>query len=139
MSTILLRVLANEGRLELSSGLVFLLTREQGCMATVRSAMCCLVWSRILQQVFYGARKRRRFCRDAGHDGCSEKTFSSVYFCAKCVCVCVCLWCSHRGASQQIISPLWQGFPAEEKHATFYAPAGGRGFEPDKRGLSVLE
>lgn len=61
---------------------------------------------------------------------------SSVYACAKCVClclylcaymcvcvrmcVCVCvrvlvsclfLWCSHRGASRNIISPLWQHFP----------------------------
>lgn len=51
-------------RLELSFGLGFLLSGEQGGMATVRSAMCCLVWSHILQQVFYGERRRRRFCRD---------------------------------------------------------------------------
>lgn len=121
---------------ELSFGLVFLLSGEQGCMATVRSAMCCLIWSHILQQVFYGERKTRRFCRDEVSGwllSSAEKLFLQCMFVqSECVCVsvcvwvcvrmCVCLWCSHRGASQQIISPLWQGFPAEEKkHETFYA------------------
>lgn len=120
-------------RSELSFGLVSLLSGEQGCMATVRSAMCCLVRSHILQQVFYRDRKRRRFVGMRCQGGCSallKKLFlQCTYVCAKCVCVSVCvceivsnvrLWCSHRGASQQIISPLWQGFPAEAKtHETF--------------------
>lgn len=116
---------------ESSFGLVSLLSGEHGCMATVRSAMCCLVRSHILQQVFYRDRKRRRFVGMRCQGGCSallKKTFSSVYvcLCKVCLCerarVCVCeivlnvrLWCSHRGASQQIISPLWQDFPAEAK------------------------
>lgn len=58
---------------------------------------------------------------------------SSVYACAKCVCVwvcaCVCicvfvcmlmsflfLWCSHRGASRNMFSSLWQHFP--QHHCT---------------------
>lgn len=59
---------------------------------------------------------------------------SSVYACAKCVCafVCLCacvhvcvlvsclfLWCSHRGASRNIFSPLWQHFPAERQKEKF--------------------
>lgn len=46
---------------------------------------------------------------------------SSVYACATCVfvcarvCVCVFLRCSHRGASRNIFSPLWQHFPAERE------------------------
>lgn len=142
----------------LRSGFFFFHSGEQGCMATVRSAMCCLVWSHILQQVFYAERETRRFCRDEVSGwllSSAEKTFSSVYVCAKwvclceCVCVCVCvrmcmcLWCSHRGASQQIISPLWQGFPAwggggggNMKH---FILARFEAFQTDKWGLGVLE
>lgn len=98
----------------------------------------CLVWSRALgwlvhisASVFTG-RKRSGFYMDESSGllqlvSTAEKKVclgSSVYACAKCVCVCLCaqcvfvvsclfLGCSHRGASRNMFSPLWQHFPVE--------------------------
>lgn len=137
---------------ELSFGLVFFffLSGEQGCMATVRSAMCCLVWSHILQQVFYAERETRRFCRDEVSGWLLKKKtfFFSVCLCkvecvcARGVCVCVfvleCAWVSgvltealHSKSSLPFGKAFLQG--GEEKTTMkHFMPARFEAFQTDK-------
>lgn len=108
----------------------FSFSGEWGCMATVRSAMCCFIWSPAFGcSSMYSTSVLWRengggFCRDAVSGwlvSAAEKLYLQCMI-VQNVCWCVCwlfLWSSHRGASWNIFSPFWQHFPAGRQKNLF--------------------